>query len=215
MAHWLVQLQGEEFELETVNRLFNLPRLRVFKEGGDYFLQSEDFLALTDAHTVYKCAEKMLPLINGAGSLQSEGFRRVGIDVIVQVNRDGTRNSTGFLRATIEVRCIVELDTRSSPTEPTSVEEWVGLANRDERVAKALRILGTRERTWAELYKLYEIVLVDIGDKIIVDGWATKKKLNLFTRTANSAGAVGDDARHAQENTAHPLIRCFYRKPRR
>lgn len=204
MSEWLVQLTGEEFELETVTRLFNMPKLCIKKEGRDYFLHSEDFLTLSNAHDVYKCTQKMLPFINGAVRLHSVGFKQVGIDVIVQLNEDGTRSSQGFLSATIEVRCSVELNTRTSPTQPTSVEEWVALANTDEKAAKALRLLGTREQSWAELYKVYEIVHSDAGNKIFENGWVTRKKIKLFTHTANSAGAIGDDARHAKEDSAPP-----------
>lgn len=204
MSEWLVQLTGEEFELERVTRLFNLPELSIIKEGSDYFLQSNDFRALSDAPDVYKCAQKMLPFINGAARLQSTSFKKVGIDVIVQLNPDGTRSAQGFLSATIEIRCSVELETRTSPTQPTSVEEWVALAKMDQKVAKALRLVGTRELSWAELYKLYELVHSDVGDKMFSNGWATKKKIKLFTHTANSAGAIGDDARHAKEDSAPP-----------
>jgi hypothetical protein len=204
MSEWLVQLTGEEVELETVTRLFNLPELRIIKEDRDYFLQSEDFRPLSDARDVYKCAQKMLPFINGAARLHSVGFKQIAIDVIVQLNEDGTRSSTGFLTATIEVRSSVELNTRTSPTQPTSVEEWVTLANTDQKAAKTLRLLGTREQSWAELYKLYEIVHSDVGNKVFENGWATRNKIKLFTHTANSAGAVGDDARHAKEDSAPP-----------
>lgn len=204
MSQWMVQLQGQEFELDTLTRLFSLPRLSIIKEEDNYLLKSDSFSALTDAHEVYKCALNMLPLINGAGGLQFEGFQRVGIDVVVEVKEDGTRSSIGYMSATIVARCHVTLDTRSSPSDPTSAEEWVGLANKHEKVAKALRILGTREKSWVELYKLYEVVHSDVGSKIIDDGWATRKKLSQFTHTANSAGSIGDDARHAKEDTTPP-----------
>ncbi len=75
MSEWLVQLTGEELELETVTRLFNLPELCIKREGRDYFLHSEDFLTLSNAYDVYKCAQKMLPFINGAARLPSAGFK--------------------------------------------------------------------------------------------------------------------------------------------
>lgn len=186
--------------------VFNSPRLCIIKQEDNYFLESEDFNALIHAHEVYKCAEKMLPLINGAGGLQFDGFQRVRVDVVVEVKEDGTRNSIGFMSATILARCNLTLDTRSSPSEPTRVEEWVNLANKDEKVAKALRILGTREKSWVELYKLLEIVQSDVGHRIIGDGWATRTNVSSFTHTANSVGAAGNDARHAEEVTTPPAI---------
>jgi hypothetical protein len=64
----------------------------------------------------------------------------------------------------------LKLDTRTSPSQRTSVEEWIALAKMDQKVAKALRLVGTRELSWAELYKLYELVHSDIGDKMFANG---------------------------------------------
>ena len=37
-----------------------------------------------------------------------------------------------------------------------------------------------------------------------VNDWVSKAELKRFKRTANSVGAVGDEARHGKENTEPP-----------
>lgn len=55
------------------------------------------------------------------------------------------------------------------------------------------------------LYRIFEIILHDAGDKysIVASGWATKESMKLFTRTANHPAAVRLDACHGV-NTAQP-----------
>ena len=51
---------------------------------------------------------------------------------------------------------------------------------------------------------MFEIVQSDVGGKIIKAGWATKAEVERFTHTADSAVAVGDDARHGHEKFQPP-----------
>ena len=41
MPDWLVELQGEEFDLEALTRLLRSPRLNVSREGSTYYLKEE------------------------------------------------------------------------------------------------------------------------------------------------------------------------------
>lgn len=69
-----------------------------------------------------------------------------------------------------------------------------------------LRIFADGALDWVKLYRILEIVGLDVGDldSIAVNGWATKAALRLFKHTANSPAAVGLDARHGAETTAPP-----------
>ncbi len=59
--------------------------------------------------------------------------------------------------------------------------------------------------SWFELYKVYEIIEHNVDRKeIIKRGWATGKKLERFTRTANSRSAAGVWARHGVETSQPP-----------
>jgi hypothetical protein len=83
------------------------------------------------------------------------------------------------------------------------LKEWVGIAARDTNAAKVLRLLGGYPHDWINLYKVFEIVEKEVGEDI-VHNWITRKKAKLFTRAANSVGAIGDDCRHGTEQTEPP-----------
>lgn len=80
------------------------------------------------------------------------------------------------------------------------------LVKTDTSVTNAIRLLGTREGDWVNLYKVLEIVKGDVGRKIIDNGWASKKILDRFTNTANTSNAIGDDARHAADKFQPPAV---------
>ena len=83
-------------------------------------------------------------------------------------------------------------------------QSWLTLADKDAKVAQALRLLGQNSLTWAGLYHLYEIVLADVGNRIYDEGWATQSEVERFRRTANSPAILGEHARHGREHTQPP-----------
>jgi hypothetical protein len=84
---------------------------------------------------------------------------------------------------------------------------YLRLAEQDEGVAMALRILGRPEPLdWYDLYKVWEIVEHAAGIKqVVARGWATKADIVRFKTSANHPGISGDKARHAlQPGTPGP-----------
>jgi hypothetical protein len=51
---------------------------------------------------------------------------------------------------------------------------------------------------------VFEVVETDVGSKMFADGWATKKEVKRFTRTANSRHAIGGEARHGHNRFQPP-----------
>ncbi len=90
-----------------------------------------------------------------------------------------------------------------SPRQPSDLEQAIPILMGNNDVADAVRIY-CKEQSWSNLYKVFEIIESDIGDKYITYGWATKKDAERFTRTANSRLAIGDDARHGHKKFAPP-----------
>jgi len=54
----------------------------------------------------------------------------------------------------------------------------VKLGFSNEKVAKALRLFGTKEHDWVGLYRLYEVIEEDVGNikKIAAKNWAAKNR---------------------------------------
>ena len=81
----------------------------------------------------------------------------------------------------------------------------VVLAAKDKNVAQVINHLNGDDEI-ATLYKIYEIIADDIGGVEIIqdNGWASRNKIEGFTRTANSPDAIGDKARHGVQKNAPP-----------
>ncbi len=205
MPNWLVRLKGEKFDLEDFPSLLRSPELTVIEENGSYYLKSSDFDSLSLADEVRESAIAIIDMLNGAMKLHIHNFRGVFEDGVTLIKEEGSRPHYAYLRGSITARSKTSANltaTTSKGTQqiaprPSNVESWLNLAKDDKAVADALHFF--RENTWINLYKVYEIIIDDVGKKdvIIRNGWVTKKGLRRFTQTAQSRAALGDAARHA------------------
>ena len=136
---------------------------------------------------------------------------------IAHLRRVGEPNVTGIfvsetisIRAKARVECVAvvtnaegevvkEIRLPGSDAPPTY---WVDLSLREERVAKALRLLA--QRTWDSIYKAWGLVEEDITGPITNHRWATCEEQSRFDQTANNALILGDDARHAHHKWKPP-----------
>jgi hypothetical protein len=212
MPNWLVKLEGEKFDLEDLPSLLRSPEHTVIEDNGSYYLKSSDFNSLSSADEVRECAIKIIEILNGAVKLHIHNFRSVSEDGVTLIEEDGSRHQYIYVRSAFTVRSKVRANptvTTSNGTQQaapllTNVESWLSLAKGDKAVADALYFF--RENTWGSLYKVYEIIVDDVGDQqtIIKNGWVTKHKLSQFTRIAQSRKALGDSARHAAKRYTPP-----------
>ena len=89
-----------------------------------------------------------------------------------------------------------------SPDPPPAAPRFLSLAMSNPNVAEAVGLMGKPgDLSWVNLYKLYEIVVTDVGDGqagLIKTGWITKATLSTFTASANHPFAGGSEARHAR-----------------
>ena len=210
MPNWLVRLKGEKFDLEDFPSLLRSPEHTVIEENGSYYLKSSDFDSLSSADEVRERAIAIIDMLNGAMKLHIHDFRGVFEDGVTIIKEDGGRHHYVYLGGSIATRVKVSATVTTSKgtqqiaPQPSEVESWLSLAKGDKAVADALHFF--RENTWISLYKVYEIIRDDVGgeEAITTNGWATKKRLKWFTRTAQSRAALGDYARHASKKYTPP-----------
>ena len=214
MSEWLVQLTGEKFDLEELPKKFTSEKLIVIEKDGKYYLKSSGFNSLINNSEVQKKAKELLELINGAVKIKMPNYRLVNIDAVVEIDEEGQHHRHTTLKAEpISVR--VKTSARVEITKPglsyeeqegnktTWEETWVTLAEKYEEVKKVLRFF-TKELSWDNLYEIWEVIEEDQGSKVFKKGWASEKKVERFTQTANSEGAIGDEARHALKRFRPP-----------
>lgn len=209
---WEVQIDGDALDLKELTKSLVDDELRVFDRKGQYFLQSNRFEELINSDEVAALAADILKVLTGAVRLSLGGKTPLHVANIARLRPDGGRDIFVTVSETIHARVSLGLAiTRADGTKEfihaaNSVPGWLKLGLIDANVAKALRLFGTDEHNWASLYRLYEVIEEGVGglDKIVNNGWATKSFIKRFKHTANSPGAVGDEARHGKESTTSP-----------
>jgi hypothetical protein len=184
-----------------VDNLSNLLRssdeFSLITENRKYYLTSSRWESLTTTSDVLSEATKLLEYISAVAMIYFPGFPRLESDKICEVDEEGKRHN----RVELLVKILRGLDSFSIQLEGgqdiipiLEFDSWRKLAEEDEIVKNVFRQFRDFEHNWINLYKAYEIVQNDAGKKKI-EQW-TKNKISLFTHTANSQSAIGDDARH-------------------
>lgn len=209
---WFVRLKGDRVDLEELSVSLNFPALNVAQEGETFILKSTDFDCLNSPDNVQKRAREILPLINGGAKLTLGMREPLQVAEVVKINDDGTHNIFVYLSDQVSVRAIAnvlyiaENGTVKEIRQSDAIPSWLLAAERDNNVAKVLRLFGAGGSDWISLYKIYEIIEVDVGNASNIEkkGWATKKAIKRFKHTANSPGILGDDSRHGIERTKPP-----------
>ncbi|MCF6153178.1 MAG: hypothetical protein E3K38_12990 [Candidatus Kuenenia stuttgartiensis] len=212
MVKWEVQLSGDALDLKELSKSLVDDELRVLGRDGQYFLESNRFESLINSKEVASLAADILKVLTGAVRLSIGGRTPLQVVNTAMISPDGCKDVFVTVSDRVHVRATMSIEiARSDGTKEVfhpahSIPLWIKVALTDQNVAKALRLFGTDEHNWVSLYRLYEVIVGDIGDseKIVSKGWATKSSIRRFKRTANSPSAVGDDSRHGKESSTPP-----------
>lgn len=213
MTEWRVRLRGHEFDLAELSQRLRSPDLDVIEEDDSYYLTSQCFDSMTDSGGVLQRARELLGRANGAMRIEYSGYEPVEAEGLVQrIRRDKKWDQSIHVSGPIKMRGRSRLRATASVVKPGgstetsadpvgSVQSWLGIAGSDVKVDRALRVLGSRKLTMAELYKALEIVEEDVGGerKLKAIGWAPRAEIERFKQTVNSIQALGYDARHGRE----------------
>ncbi len=211
---WTIQLVGDDSDLSALAESLDSDDLTVSHNGQNYILSSSRFQSMDTADTVYRSAERILELLNGAARLVLESTEAIRIGAVYRTKADGKRETIVFTKPVV-----IELRLRSGtvmlthadgtveefhPADPIS--DWMPLALADNAVAKVLQFVSAGTMDWRTLYNIVEIISADVGgiDIIASSGWASKNSMVLLKRTAGSFSSVGLAARHGAEKTQPP-----------
>ncbi|KCZ71285.1 hypothetical protein ANME2D_02487 [Candidatus Methanoperedens nitroreducens] len=210
---WFVVIAGDIFDLEELSKSLNSSGLCITRKGEEFILKSTDFNLLKDADDVRNKANEIISQINGAARLTLGMRKPLAVASVGNIDDDGTVHgfvSISFsetinLRTSVSASVIAPDGTIQERHQGDPIPSWITVAQHDTNVAKALRLFGAGTHDWVSLYRIYEVIESDVGGKlnIINNGWATEKSIKRFKYTANSPGAIGDEARHGK-NTIPP-----------
>lgn len=182
-------------------------------------MKSSDFLSLDSEQDIYKRASLLVERINGIMRIRMGSFRNIGIEAVIQIDDQSVLHRSVWLHAepgimrmksgpvTLKIEPLQEESIKGSREKASraAVLSWPEIAERDNHVAKALRLFE-QELNWLNLYKISEVIFEDQGKEIIEKGWATLEEVNLFRETANCCRAIGDAARHARDKDRPPAM---------
>lgn len=208
MTEWRANLKGQAADLYELLALFRSPDLNIVQDEQGYWLRSSTFTALTEAEDVLRQAREVIQYVNGAAKVYLPSYQPVEVGGIMRIDDQGRKHqyifASSLVSRSVVGRPTLSIDGVPASLPPSSEPELASLyAQKDERAAKALRIFS-REHTWDNLYRVFEVVQSDVGDMMFDLAWVSKKEVVRFKRTANSAGALGDEARHGVEYTQPP-----------
>jgi len=210
---WKVRIISDQYDLAELKQSFSTGIISIEEtENHEFYLISDSFQECTDDAQVTKIASNLIALIGGASRLALGGNIPLRQAETVKIKEDGTSLVFMHLQDTLHVRASLHLsviDDEGNIVEEIKpadeVPNWVDLGMKYDSVAKVLR-LYTQPLDWVSLYRIYEVIESDTGglDTLASTGWATKPRIRLFKHTANSPGAIGDDARHGKESSQPP-----------
>ncbi|MCW6053199.1 hypothetical protein K4039_24800 [Lyngbya sp. CCAP 1446/10] len=209
---WLVLLDVKKSDFDNLSNLLrSSDELSLITENSKYYLTSSRWESLTKPEDVHSTATKVLQPISAVAMIHFTDFPLLKPDHIYQVDEEGKRQGFVMGSATINVgsSCSfsIQLEGGQDIIPKLEFESWRKLAEEDEIVKNVFRQFRDFEHNWINLYKVYEIVKKDAGEKNKIDRikqWIDKDKIRQFTHTANSQSAIGDDARHGVDRNDPP-----------
>lgn len=218
---WSVSLSGDTTDLEELAKALNngfatIRRQELHQSGAaivhEFRLESELFDSISNYDSLIEKAEEFVGWLNGGIRLALDSRKPIKISGVERIDGDDKKTLFVSFIETNEPRDLVSFSTTDKNGETTvfnvadPVREWIRLADRDSNVATLFRLIAGKSLDWVGLYRIYEVILKDVGNKdaIVKNGWATEASLGRFKHTANSPASIGDEARHGKETTAPP-----------
>lgn len=209
---WKVRIIGDPRDLAELQQSFSTDGISITEDKNEYHLISDSFQNCGNDSEVSEIASNLISLISGASRLALGGNIPISQSEVVKVKEDGSEMVFMSFQDTISVRDSFHLsilDEEGNVVDELKpaddVPNWVNLGIHYQLVAKVLR-LYSQPLDWVGLYRIYEVIESDSGgvDNIVSNDWATKRIIKVFKHTANSPGAVGDEARHGKESSQPP-----------
>src|SRR5258708_11043991 len=213
MSQWHVELFNEREELLSFlatalqEQLFTIragsndcyyinpgaePRLAAQKTSG-YYLLSSEFESLKDDQVISDLASELLTYLNALIKLKISAFAPpLEKGGVYRLDAEGRLIwELAFVSATLST--LASKLQNASRQSLNFTDIWL-LAQKHPKVEEALRQLAN-ETNWFNLYKIYEIIEIDVGKKTL-DTW-THGKNEDFTYSANNAHASQYAALHS------------------
>ena len=206
---WLVELIGDESNLEELSAFFNTPNLRISRKENRYILESSSFDQHSDITAVKTESDTLLTFVNGINVLKFHSSKPVTREAIVYQDEQGHRAIHLEIECSITLKC--EVQSRIIKKDGTIIEfkpeypekEWAPLITSDNRVYRVFEIVSHNFNSFIDLYKIIEIVQEDDYTPLMREG-EYYSEIKRLKETAESYEAIGRDSRHAHSRFKKP-----------
>jgi hypothetical protein len=206
-------LEGQQFDLQDLAELLAEGHVRVVHDDAEdaYYLTAPEIDNPPAGSEFYDVAQRLLIHINGIGRVSKADFQPVQLTGKYGTPSGGQHVVAAALLSEIRLHAhaagvVTGTDGQPVPPEPSPWPERLMLADTNEHVARALKLMNSAEPLqWAELYKVHEIIRRDVKPKKFDEiGWTTKARDRAFGASADRYDVSGDAARHAVDKHAEP-----------
>ncbi len=198
-----VKLSVHEFDLRKASEYFKTDQFSITKTEDEYFIYSEKFNNTKDTNLISKIVVDYLEKINGILKLKFRIFNPIVMDYLFVFEDENGISKIAAMNALLLGRGDLSTNANNANKEIESQKKKTeDLLNNS--IASEVFHFYSKPTSWINLYKIYEIIRDNIGDKKIIP-ILTKHELSRFTGTAQSIEQLGDDARHASKKyQGHP-----------
>lgn len=201
MARWLVEIQGDAFDVEEFPFWFPSGDAHAAAENGKVFLVGDIFDSITEASDVYEIAAQLMDEYFAIIGLLQPGLRKPTVGMVFREDDDGSRQGFALLSGVAAGRSKVHgtlsvAGGQEQETRQTQAQELLAASRSDRRLQVAVSLISISGATWPHLYRCLEEIEYYLGKKVSDAGLCSNNQRERFTRTANSAEVSGRDSRH-------------------
>ncbi|MBK6631437.1 MAG: hypothetical protein IPG33_10535 [Betaproteobacteria bacterium] len=202
MARWLVQIDGDRFDIEELPYWFPSGEIYAVEENSTVFLVGSGLEQLADASKIHEAAARVIEDFYSVIYLIDPGIRRPSVGAVFRENDDGTRHGFAFLSAVASGRSKARASvTIAGSTKPersrlTQAQKLLAGSQRNRHLQVALSLLSIPNATWPHYYRCLEEIESFLDAKVSEVGLCSASERSRFSRTANTPEASGTNARH-------------------
>ena len=210
-AVWFTDIYGTEGNLAELEKLRGRSDVTLLKSYSHLTLELFGFSELADTDEVLHKAQEEVKILNGIGRLFIRDWRDIRAGLL------GVRKSDQTYSSHVRLLMVARYHRREA-LPALSFKEYVNdspispiqfayqAAESDNTIRRVLRLLGSDDESFRQLYVIYEAVESDVGglNALISTGWYSKEGIRRFKHTANSVAVLGDESRHGKELTQAP-----------
>jgi hypothetical protein len=159
MARWLVQLEGDRFDLEEFPRWFPDGDIFFTEEKTTFFLVGRALEKLPDAAAVQVEAMRALEECSSIISLLCPNIEKPATGNVIREEDDGSRGTFIFVplagvRARAKVGAMLTGGAQPEAPSPTQAQQLQAAASANPRLRTAVWLWGRPGRSWPRLYTI-------------------------------------------------------------